>query len=84
MEHTALDADTATREELLRQIRDDLLSVTEAAACMAGHRLKTMQAAFPSRTAYNHDALYRSALVDLESRLPGWQGLSLERHFGAE
>lgn len=60
------------------------LTIEEAATCLAGARLKAMQAAFPARTAYNHAALYRSALVEIASHLPAWEGLCLDTHFAQE
>lgn len=84
MDQKTVTADRTKVAELLALIQTNTLSLSEAATSLAGFRLKTMQAAFPARTAYDHDALYRSALVELESQLPGWQGLSVDRHFAPE
>lgn len=67
-------ADNERRTALLTHIQQGELTLEEAAQSLAGFRLKAMQRVFPGRTADDHGTLYRAALVDLESRLPGWQG----------
>jgi hypothetical protein len=76
-------ADQERMTTLLEHMQRHELTREEAARSLAGARLKALQAAYPARTAYDHERMYRQALVDLESRLPGWQGLSVKRHVGA-
>lgn len=78
-----IDEEHAKREALLLHIQAGELTVEEAATSFAGWRLKHLEAMGRVLSDGTKVAIQRHARVDLESRLPDWQGLSLTRHFGA-
>jgi len=67
-----------TRSELLAHIATQELTVEEAAACLAGAKIKwLLDVEGRPDSAIDHDAIYQVALVDLGTRLPGFEGLKL-------
>ena len=73
----------AQRKEYLDYVEDGTLTLEEAAQCFAGWHLKWQREEGRDECAIHPERLYRQALVDLESRLPGWKGLDATRHFGS-
>jgi len=71
--------DKAAVVENLQHVRDELLTVEEAAQCLAGARIKARQE-LGNTVAVDHDSEYRQALHALETRLPGYQGIMVGRH----
>ena len=63
----------------LELVRDGTLTVEEAAKCLAGARMKAREE-LGGNTGGDPDSDYRAALVDLETRLPGFRGLQVGRH----
>lgn len=72
----------AQREKHLAHIKAGELTLEESAQCFAGWKIKFLAEDGRPEASIDAEGEYHTALVDLESRLPGWQGLSLSRHFG--
>lgn len=72
------------REKYLAHIKASELTLEESAQCFAGWKIKSLIEDGRPESSIDSEGEYRTALVDLESRLPGWKGLSLKRHFGQQ
>jgi len=67
-----------TRRELLSRIVTQELTVEEAAACLSKAKIKWfLDIERRPNSAIDRDAIYQAALVDLRTRLPGFDGLRL-------
>ena len=71
----------AALSEILALVKGGSMTTEEAAACMAGTRLKLMEAEGRKITEYQRESLFKSELHTIESHLPGYRGLVSGRHF---
>lgn len=73
--------------ELISSVKNGELTPEEAAMSLAGWELKdpdSIKGSLVNRGVRTHDSLLQSCRVQIDTRLPGFQGLSLQRHFGAQ
>ena len=66
--------------EVLVSVHRGELTTEEAAKSLAGVRLKSLESMGQSLSPDAKASLERQELLAIESRLPGWKGLVLDRH----